>query len=35
VMPISTRFCRGRSTPAIRAIPYPCLCLCFWFGQMT
>src|SRR5258706_1884439 len=21
--------------PAIRAIPYPCLCLCFWFEQIT
>ena len=19
----------------MRAIRYPCLCLCFWFGQMT
>ena len=34
--PISTRFVRGRSTPAIRAIDvYPCLCLCFWFEQIT
>src|SRR5687768_5003216 len=30
----STRFCRGRSTPAMRAMPYSCLCLCFWLAQM-
>src|SRR5215469_6742295 len=35
VRPISARFCGGRSTPAIRAITYPCLCLCFGFTQMT
>src|SRR4029077_4515107 len=26
---------RGRSTPEIRAIDYPCLCLCFEFEQIT
>src|SRR6266481_4001947 len=26
---------RGRSTPEIRAIAYPCLCLCFEFSQIT
>src|SRR4051794_12553210 len=31
----STRLPRGRSTPAMRAILYPCLCLCFWLEQMT
>src|SRR6266545_7538604 len=32
----STRFSRGMSTPAIRAIaPYPCRCLCFGLVQMT
>src|SRR5262245_51924797 len=35
VSPISTRLVRGKSTPAIRAMIYPCLCLCFWFGQIT
>src|SRR5262245_2805681 len=29
------RLVRGRSTPAIRAIAYPCLCLCFAFVQIT
>src|SRR5215831_13575393 len=29
------RLVRGRSTPAIRAICYPCLCLCFEFVQIT
>src|SRR6187549_150682 len=29
------RFVRGRSTPAIRAIAYPCLCLCFALVQIT
>src|SRR5215207_522517 len=28
VSPISTFFSRGRSTPAIRAMIYPCRCLC-------
>src|SRR5205085_12692401 len=31
----STRFSRGMSTPAIRAIAYPCRCLCFGLVQMT
>src|SRR3970282_2255165 len=31
----STRFSRGMSTPAIRAIDYPCRCLCFGLVQMT
>src|SRR3954467_12887205 len=35
VRPISARFVGGRSTPAIRAITYPCLCLCFGMTQMT
>src|SRR5687767_1049167 len=35
VRPISTLFWSGRSTPAIRAICYPCLCLCFGIEQMT
>src|SRR6476659_4198138 len=40
VNPISTRFVRGRSMPAIRAISLPlyiqpCRCLCFWFEQIT
>src|SRR5882757_6459288 len=26
---------RGRSTPEMRAIDYPCLCLCFEFSQIT
>src|ERR1041384_1038314 len=26
---------RGRSTPEIRAMFYPCLCLCFEFSQIT
>src|SRR5438270_6829905 len=26
---------RGRSTPEVRAIDYPCLCLCFEFSQIT
>src|SRR5579859_1839819 len=26
---------RGRSTPEIRAMVYPCLCLCFEFSQIT
>src|SRR5688572_16531344 len=29
------RLVRGRSTPAIRAISYPCLCLCLAFVQIT
>src|SRR5262245_11978960 len=29
------RLLRGRSTPASRAIRYPCLCLCRWFSQIT
>ena len=28
VRAISTRFSRGMSTPAMRAIDYPCRCLC-------
>src|SRR5919204_4526302 len=33
---MSTRFSRGMSTPAIRAIPYyPCRCLCFGSEQIT
>src|ERR1051326_7459864 len=35
VSPISTRLFGGRSTPAIRAMVYPCLCLCFVFTQIT
>src|SRR3982751_2311372 len=31
----STRFSRGMSTPAMRAIAYPCRCLCFGLVQMT
>src|SRR6478752_6293194 len=31
----STRFSRGMSTPAMRAIDYPCRCLCFGLVQMT
>src|SRR6478736_2898080 len=31
----STRFSRGISTPAMRAIGYPCRCLCFGLVQMT
>src|SRR5712692_10326716 len=34
VRPISTLLLSGRSTPAIRAIAYPCRCLCFGFEQM-
>ena len=29
------RLVRGRSTPEIRAMSYPCRCLCFWFVQIT
>src|SRR5579864_3565464 len=32
---MSTCLFRGRSTPAIRAMCYPCLCLCFEFSQIT
>src|SRR6478672_12005754 len=35
VRAISTRFSRGMSTPAMRAIAYPCRCLCFGLVQMT
>src|SRR6476661_7193880 len=35
VSPISIRLLGGRSTPAILAMNYPCLCLCFVFTQMT
>src|SRR4029077_4087890 len=35
VRAISTRFSRGMSTPAIRAIGYPCRCLCLGLVQMT
>src|SRR4026208_2376359 len=35
VRAISTRFSRGISTPAIRAIGYPCRCLCLGLVQMT
>src|SRR5690349_15597602 len=31
----STRFSRGMSAPAVRAIAYPCRCLCFGLVQMT
>jgi hypothetical protein len=32
----STRFSRGMSMPAMRAIdPYPCRCLCLGLVQMT
>src|SRR5215510_6908731 len=31
----STRFSRGMSTPAMRAIDYPCRCLCLGLVQMT
>ncbi len=34
-MDIKTRFFFGKSTPAILAIFYPCLCLCFGFAQIT
>src|SRR5215471_11569366 len=32
---MSTCLLRGRSTPAILAMCYPCLCLCFEFIQIT
>src|SRR6476620_6037004 len=37
VSPISSRFCVGRLTPAMRAIggSQPCLCLCRGLVQMT
>src|SRR5687768_10322571 len=35
VRAISTRFSRGISTPAMRAICYPCRCLCLGLVQMT
>src|SRR5215831_9938224 len=35
VSPISTRLLSGRSTPAMRAMSYPCLCLCLGVTQMT
>ena len=35
VKPISTRFSRGRLTPAIRAIAQPCRCLWRGLGQIT
>src|SRR5512142_1435516 len=35
VSPISALLAGGRSTPAIRAIAYPCLCLCLGLTQMT
>src|SRR3954447_6981260 len=37
VSPISSRFCVGRLTPAMRATtaPYPCRCLCRGLVQMT
>src|SRR5215204_6123300 len=35
VSPISSRFSRGRLTPAIRAKNQPCLCLCRGLVQMT
>src|SRR6185295_12521379 len=35
VRAISIRLLRGRSTPARRAMFYPCLCLWRWFSQMT
>src|SRR4030095_6790702 len=35
VRPSSIRLGRGGSTPEIRAIAYPCLCLCFALVQIT
>src|SRR3954452_13866854 len=35
VKPISTRLFRGMLTPAMRAMPYPCRCLCRGFWQIT
>src|SRR5437764_12978293 len=35
VSPISSRFWFGRLTPAMRAMNYPCLCLCRGLVQMT
>src|SRR5437870_12882407 len=35
VSPISSRFWFGRLTPAMRAMNYPCLCLCRGLLQMT
>src|SRR5438445_10174318 len=35
VSPISRRFWLGTFTPAMRAMGYPCLCLCRGFVQMT
>src|ERR1043165_3600156 len=35
VSPISALFAGGKSTPAKRAIAYPCLCLCLGLTQMT
>src|SRR6476469_2339065 len=35
VRAISTRFSRGMSTPAMRAIGYPCRCLCLGLVQIT
>src|SRR5271168_2525901 len=38
VSPTHSRFCGGRSTPAMRAMdfsPYPWRCLCFGFEQIT
>ena len=35
VSPISTRFARGRSTPSMRAMAYPCRCLWRGLSQIT
>src|SRR2546421_9213929 len=35
VSPISRRFWLGTFTPAMRAMGYPCLCLCRGLVQMT
>src|SRR5438552_16106304 len=35
VSAISMRLLRGRSTPAMRAMAYPCLCLCLGLEQIT
>src|SRR6266542_3307912 len=35
VKPISTLLLSGRSTPAMRAMSYPCLCLCLGIEQIT
>src|SRR3954452_11959165 len=35
VRPISTRLFSGMLMPEMRAMPYPCRCLCRGFEQMT